>query len=79
MIAYYSAQMSHVVRMCPYSNIQMRQVVKCVRHTNDRTNDHTNESLPINAKWSKALLVRENKESPKDPGFAPGLGNLKKV
>ena len=31
------------------------------------------------AEWSKALLVRENKESPKDPGFAPGLGNLKKV
>ena len=43
MIAYYIAQMSHVVRMCPYSNIQMSQVVKCVRHTND----HTNESLPI--------------------------------
>ena len=47
MIAYYIAQMSNVVRMCPYSNIQMSQVVKCVRHTNDRTNDHTNESLPI--------------------------------
>ena len=39
--------MSNVVRMCPYRNIQMSQVVKCVRHTNDRTNDHTNESLPI--------------------------------
>ena len=39
--------MSHVVRMCPYSKIQMSQVVKCVRHANDRTNDHTNESLPI--------------------------------
>ena len=26
----------------------MSQVVKCVRHTNDRRNDHTNESLPIN-------------------------------
>ena len=48
MIAYYIAQMSNVVRMCPYSNIQMSQVVKCVRHTNDCTNDHTNESLPIN-------------------------------
>ena len=47
MIAYYIAQMSHVVRLCPYSNIQMSQVVKCVQHTNDRTNDHTNESLPI--------------------------------
>ena len=47
MIAYYNAQMSHVVRMCSYSNIQMSQVVKCVRHTNARTNDHTNESLPI--------------------------------
>ena len=53
MIAYYIAQMSNVVRMsyeCAlivYSNIQMSQVVKCVRHTNDRTNDHTNESLPI--------------------------------
>ena len=52
MIAYYIAQMSHVVRMCPYSNIQMSQVVKCVRHTNDRTNDHTNESLPINSPFS---------------------------
>ena len=31
MIAYYIAQMSHVVRMCPYSNIQMSLVVKCVR------------------------------------------------
>ena len=48
MIAFYIAQMSHVVQMCPYSNIQMSLVVKCVRHTNDRTNDHTNESLPIN-------------------------------
>ena len=55
MIAYYIAQISHVVRMCPYSNKQMSLVVKCVRHTNDRTNDHTNdrtndhtnESLPI--------------------------------
>ena len=47
MIAYYNAQMSHVVRMCPYSIIQMSQVVKCVRHTNDRMNDHTNESLSI--------------------------------
>ena len=26
----------------------MSQVVKCVRYTNDRTNDHANESLPIN-------------------------------
>ena len=52
MIAYYIAQMSHVVRMCSYSNIQMSQVVKCVRHTNDRTNDHTNESLPINSPFS---------------------------
>ena len=47
MIAYYIAQMSHVVQMCPYSNIQMSQVVKCVRHRNDRTNNHTNVSLPI--------------------------------
>ena len=39
MIAYYIAQMSHVVRMCSYSNIQMSQVVKCVRHTNDRTTE----------------------------------------
>ena len=29
------------------------------------------------AKWSKALLVKENKRKPKDPRFAPpGLGNL---
>ena len=31
MIAYYIAQMSHVVRMCSYNNIQMSLVVKCVR------------------------------------------------
>ena len=30
MFAYYIAQMSHVVRMCPYNNIQMSLVVKCV-------------------------------------------------
>ena len=30
----------------------------------------------IEAEWSKALLVRENKPKPKDPCFAPDLGNL---
>ena len=61
MIAYYIAQMSHVVRMCSYSNIQMSQVVKCVRHTNDRTNDHTNESLPISAQnLSNQLLIKNS-------------------
>ena len=31
MFAYFIAQMSHLVRMCPYNNIQMSLVVKCVR------------------------------------------------
>ena len=39
--------MSNIVQICPYSNIQTSIVVKCVRHTSDRTNDHLNESLPI--------------------------------
>ena len=30
----------------------------------------------IEAEWSKALLVRENIPKPKDPCFAPDLGNL---
>ena len=59
MIAYYIAQMSHVVRMCSYSNIQMSQVVKCVRHTNDRTNDHTNELLPINSPFFFFFFLKD--------------------
>ena len=32
------------------------------------------------AKWSKALQERENKQkNHKDPGFAPGLGTIKKT
>ena len=30
------------------------------------------------AEWSKALLERENKKKPRDPGFAPGTGTFKK-
>ena len=62
MIAYYIAQMSHVVRMCSYSNIQMSQVVKCVRHTNDRTNDHTNESLPIKTRVERQLRSSDREQ-----------------
>ena len=46
-----SAQMSNVVQLCPYSNIQMSKEVKCVRHTND----HTNESLPFKQKPLQTL------------------------
>ena len=31
------------------------------------------------AEWSKALLVRENKQQKKDPGFDPGLDSLYKM
>ena len=43
--------MSNVVQLRPNSNIQMSKEVKCVRHTNDPTN----ESLPIKQKPLQTL------------------------